>query len=129
LEGPASDRPFSFFTAWLCLADAVVAAVSLFHCVEVFFCPTGLELSLGLEFVLFHCVRLFFARRVGRLLGACSPPLAARLDSVGHDPAVRPGVGPLGVRKHPRPRHPTPDPHARDPVASGVNSRPTRQAE
>jgi hypothetical protein len=61
---------------------------------------------------------------VGRLLGACSPPLAARRDSGGHDPAVRPGVGPLGVRTHPRPRHPTPDPHARDPVASGDMATP-----
>jgi hypothetical protein len=61
----------------------------------------------------------------GRPLGAGSPPLAARRDSSGHDPAVRPEVGPLGVRKQPRHRHPTPTPHAGDPVASGEMAAPS----
>ena len=60
----------------------------------------------------FHSVRLVFCPAGGSPLGVGSPPLAARQDSSGHDPAVRPGVGPLGVRKQPRHRHPSPDPHA-----------------
>jgi hypothetical protein len=80
-----------------------------FHCVKalVFSCE-----SLSL----FRCARLFFlAPRVARRLGAGSPPLAARQGSCGLDPAVRPGQGPLGVRKKPRPRHPSPNPHAGSP--------------
>ena len=37
---------------------------------------------------------------------------------------MRPGAGPLGVRKRRRHRHPTPDPHAGDPVASGEMAAP-----
>jgi hypothetical protein len=60
----------------------------------------------------------------GSPLSAGSPPLATRRDSTGHDPAARPGSGPPGVRIHPRPRHPTPDPHARDPVACAAMAAP-----
>jgi len=37
--------------------------------------------------------------------------------------------GPLGVRRQPRHRHPTPDPHAGDPVASGEIAARTRRAD
>jgi hypothetical protein len=63
-----------------------------------------------------------------RPLGACSPPLVSRRDSSGHDPAVCPGAGPLGVRKGPRHRHPSPGPHAGDPVASGRMAARTHRA-
>jgi len=70
------------------------------------------------------CVTALFCQAGARPLGACSPPLAAHRDSGGHDPAVWPGAGPLGVRKGRRHRHPTPDPHAGDPVASGEMAAP-----
>ena len=52
--------------------------------------------------------RLLSCQAGARLLGACSPPLAARRDSLDRDPAARPAPGPLGVRNRPRHRHPVP---------------------
>jgi hypothetical protein len=72
-----------------------------------------------------HCVAFLAGERPRRLL----PPLAARRDSGGHDPTVRPGVGPPRVRKQRRPRHPTPNPDAGDPVASGEMAARTRRGE
>jgi hypothetical protein len=74
--------------------------------------------------LVFPCLRLLLCPAGGRPLGAGSPPLAVRRDSSGHDPAARPGVGPLGVRKQPRRRYPAPVPHAGDPVASEAMAAP-----
>ena len=77
----------------------------------------------------FHCVRLLFCPAGARPLGACSPPLASWRGSSGPNPAVRPVPGPLGVRTPLRHRHPTPGPHAGDPVASGDMAARTRRAD
>jgi hypothetical protein len=82
-----------------------------------FFCPAD-----GIS--PFHCVRFLFCPAGGPPLGAGSPPLAARRDSSGCDPAARSGPG------TPRCPHetasPTPQPRAvrRAPAASGAMAVP-----
>jgi hypothetical protein len=84
-------------------AERVRGQALLVHCVRLFLAPRA-----GGWFLSCHCVTAFSCQAGARLLVACSPPLAARRDSLDRDPAARPGPGPLGVRKRRRHRHPVP---------------------
>ena len=83
------------------MAGVCVAAFCSFTSVRFLLCPAGPFL---------HSLREAFLLCPAGVapLGACSPPLAARRDSLDRDPAARPEPGPLGVREGRRHRHPVP---------------------
>jgi hypothetical protein len=63
-----------------------------------------------------------------------APTLAGSKSRLAHSGHAGPSsvavIGPLGVRKRQRPRHPAPDPHAGDPVVSGdMAAPPARRIE
>jgi hypothetical protein len=82
-----------------------------FHCVAGFSLPRGL----GAVSLVVTARRLLFCQAGARPLVACSPPLAARRDSLDRDPAARSVPGPLGVSRFAGSPTPRPGPRAGSP--------------